>query len=78
VLLVVEGAARPVEPVPGVEVRAAVGSGDDALVAVVEERASGGRPVLVATADRELRRRVQAHDAAVLGPRTLLDLLEAA
>ncbi len=74
-VMVVEGAARNVATVPGVEVLAAPGSGDDAIVTAVAERRSGGRPVRVVTADRELRRRVEALDAEVLGPRTLLDLL---
>lgn len=74
-VLVVEGAARGVTAVPGVEVLAAPGSGDDEIVAVVAERRDSGRPVRVVTADRELRRRVEALDAEVLGPRTLLDLL---
>lgn len=54
VVLVVEGAARGVESVPGVRVESAPGSGDDHIVALVEQAA--GRPVLVVTADRELRR----------------------
>jgi 8-oxo-dGTP pyrophosphatase MutT (NUDIX family) len=74
-VLVVEGAAQDVSVVPGVEVVAAPGSGDDALVAAVAERRGGGRPVRVVTADRELRRRVEALGAEVLGPRTLLDLI---
>src|SRR5688572_6481430 len=57
VVLVVEGAARGVDGVPGVRVVAATGSGDDAIVDLVA--ASGdGRDCLVVTADRELRRRV--------------------
>jgi hypothetical protein len=75
VVLVVEGAAREVAAVDGVEVVPAPGSGDDALVEVVAARAAGERAVLVVTADRELRRRVGALGARVLGPRTLLDLL---
>ncbi|WP_375425804.1 NUDIX domain-containing protein [uncultured Friedmanniella sp.] len=74
-VLVVEGAARDVAGVPGVEVLSASGSGDDAVVAAVAERRDRGRPVRVVTADRELRRRVEALGAGVLGPRTLLDLL---
>ena len=75
VVLVVEGQAGGVESVDGVEVVAATGSGDDAIVAVVAERRTAGRPVRVVTADRGLRARVEALGAAVLGPRTLLDLL---
>ncbi|MFH8220529.1 NTP pyrophosphohydrolase [Streptomyces sp. NPDC018057] len=69
IVLVVEGAARGVRPVPGVRVEAAPGSGDDLVVALAEEAA--GRPVLVVTADRELRRRVAERGAEVTGPRTV-------
>ncbi|MEU0285878.1 NYN domain-containing protein [Streptomyces sp. NPDC005908] len=69
ILLVVEGAARGVEPVPGVRVASAPGSGDDHMVELVA--AAGDRPVLVVTADRELRRRVAALGADVTGPRAV-------
>lgn len=69
VVLVVEGAARGVEPVAGVRVEAAPGSGDDHIVDLVAR--SGDRPRLVVTADRELRRRVTALGAEVTGPRTV-------
>ncbi|GHJ99981.1 NTP pyrophosphohydrolase [Streptomyces sp. NPDC003753] len=68
-VLVVEGAARGVEPVPGIRVDAAPGSGDDRIVELVAE--AGDRPVLVVTADRELRRRVTVLGAEVTGPRTV-------
>jgi hypothetical protein len=68
-VLVVEGAARGVESVPGVRVDAAPGSGDDRVVELVAE--AGDRPVLVVTADRELRRRVTELGADVTGPRTV-------
>lgn len=74
-LLVVEGRARDVAPVDGVEVVGAGGSGDDAVVAAVAGHAGGDRPLLVVTADRELRARVGDLGATVLGPRGLLDLL---
>jgi 8-oxo-dGTP diphosphatase len=74
-LLVVEGRARDVGAVDGVEVRGATGSGDDAVVAAVAEHTGAGRPLLVVTADRELRSRVSDLGADVLGPRGLLDLL---
>ncbi|GAA5204409.1 hypothetical protein GCM10023323_07240 [Streptomyces thinghirensis] len=70
VVLVVEGAARGVDSVPGVRVESAPGSGDDHMVDLVA-RAAGDRPVLVVTADRELRRRVTALGAEVAGPRTV-------
>ncbi|MFF8945186.1 NTP pyrophosphohydrolase [Streptomyces sp. NPDC014864] len=69
IVLVVEGAARGVEPVPGVRVEAASGSGDDRVVELVEQ--AGDRAVLVVTADRELRRRVTALGAEVTGPRAV-------
>ncbi|MGW0863395.1 NTP pyrophosphohydrolase [Streptomyces sp. NPDC002611] len=69
ILLVVEGAARGVESVPGVQVESASGSGDDHIVDVVAGAA--GRSVLVVTADRELRRRVAELGAEVAGPRTV-------
>ncbi|GAA1911266.1 hypothetical protein GCM10009716_21550 [Streptomyces sodiiphilus] len=69
-VLVVEGAARGVEPVPGVRVEAADGSGDDRIVGLVRE-AGPGRRVTVVTADRELRRRVTELGAATAGPRSV-------
>jgi hypothetical protein len=74
-VLVVEGAARGVPPVGAVDVLSAPGSGDDALVELVAAQAADRPGVAVVTADRELRRRVGALGAQVLGPRTLLDLL---
>ncbi|MGW3360095.1 NTP pyrophosphohydrolase [Streptomyces bungoensis] len=70
IVLVVEGAARGVESVPGVRVEQAPGSGDDRIVELVAEQQ--GRPRLVVTSDRELRRRVTALGAEVTGPRALL------
>ncbi|MEU3937818.1 NTP pyrophosphohydrolase [Streptomyces sp. NPDC029044] len=69
IVLVVEGAARGVESVPGVRVSSAPGSGDDHIVEVVAS--SGDRSVLVITADRELRRRVGELGAEVAGPRSV-------
>ncbi|MGW0561752.1 NTP pyrophosphohydrolase [Streptomyces sp. NPDC003016] len=71
VVLVVEGAARGVTSVPGVRVEAAPGSGDDRIVEVVAEETGKGAAVLVVTADRELRQRVEAHGARCAGPRTV-------
>lgn len=75
VVLVVEGAARRVEPVPGVSVVAAPrsGDGDDAIVQVVADRRH--EPVYVVTADRNLRDRVDALGAIVFGPKMLLGAL---
>ncbi|MBT3153717.1 NTP pyrophosphohydrolase [Streptomyces sp. CHD11] len=69
IVLVVEGAARGVESVPGVRVESAPGSGDDHMVALVA--GADDRPVLVVTADRELRRRVAALGAECTGPRSV-------
>ncbi|MGP4091868.1 NTP pyrophosphohydrolase [Streptomyces sp. KR55] len=69
IVLVVEGAARGVESVPGVRVEAAPGSGDDRIVELVAE--VGERRCLVVTADRELRGRVGELGAEVVGPRAV-------
>ncbi|WP_286251130.1 NTP pyrophosphohydrolase [Streptomyces graminofaciens] len=69
-VLVVEGAARGLESVPGVRVDTALGSGDDRIVELVADTEEG-RPCLVVTADRELRRRVGELGAEVAGPRTV-------
>lgn len=70
IVMVVEGAARGVEPVAGVRVENAPGSGDDHIVAVVAAR-DEGRPCLVVTADQGLRARVAALGAQATGPRTV-------
>ena len=69
VVLVVEGAAKGVDSIPGVPVHAARGSGDDAIVELVA--ASGDRRTIVVTADRGLRRRVTDLGAEVIGPRSI-------
>lgn len=68
IVLVVEGRARGIDEVPGVRVVRATGSGDDAIVAVVRELGGG---CVVATADRELIRRVRALGAEIVGPRSV-------
>jgi 8-oxo-dGTP pyrophosphatase MutT (NUDIX family) len=76
VVVVVEGAARPVatdSAAREVEVVAAPGAGDDTIVEVAAGR-DGQGPVLVVTADRELRRRVESLGAETVGPRWLTDL----
>jgi hypothetical protein len=70
VVLVVEGAARRVAPSATVRVVGAQGSGDDAIVRLVTE-AGAGRPRVVVTADRDLRRRAAGRGVAVLGPGAL-------
>ena len=77
VVVVVEGAARAAADVdvsPPVSVVAAPGSGDDTVVGVAGDRRSDG-PVVVVTADRELKARVGEVGAAVVGPRWLTDRL---
>jgi hypothetical protein len=69
VVLVVEGAARRVRSVPGVEVVAASGSGDDEIVELTSR--SQHREVIVVTADRGLRERVGRVGARVVGPNAL-------
>ncbi|MFF0063304.1 NTP pyrophosphohydrolase [Streptomyces sp. NPDC005279] len=69
-VLVVEGAAKGVESVPGVRVESAPGSGDDRIVELVAER-EADRTCVVVTADRELCRRVKAYGAECVGPRTV-------
>lgn len=69
IVLVVEGAARGVDSVPGVRVESAPGSGDDLIAELAADAA--GRSCLVVTADRELRRRVAESGAACAGPRTV-------
>ncbi|GGS15774.1 hypothetical protein GCM10010252_64030 [Streptomyces aureoverticillatus] len=68
VVLVVEGQARGVDSVPGVRVDSAPASGDDRIVDLVAETPG---PCVVVTADRELRRRVSALGADVVGPRAV-------
>jgi hypothetical protein len=68
VVLVVEGAARGVEPVDGVRVVPAPGSGDNTIVALAEQAQAA---VTVVTADRGLRERVAASGADVIGPGAL-------
>lgn len=74
-VVVVEGAARTAadQLLDGVEVRAAHGSGDDAVVEAVRDAAAG--PVLAVTADRALAARCGALGATVVGPRWLTPLL---
>ncbi|QKG25861.1 NUDIX domain-containing protein [Actinomadura verrucosospora] len=77
IVLVVEGAARPVadEQVDGVRVVAAPGSGDDHIAGIVRN-AEPDTEYLVVTADRELRARCEEAGAHVTGPRWLTDRLE--
>jgi len=73
IVLVVEGAARGVESVDGVEVSPAPGSGDD-LIAELAAATAPERDCVVVTADRGLRQRVEAYGARCVGPRTVRPL----
>lgn len=73
--VVVEGAARSAGTVEGVQVVAAEGSGDDAIVDEVRRLAALGRRVTVVTSDRGLSARVSAARAGVHGTRWLIDQL---
>ena len=72
---VVEGQARSVDAVTGVEVVRAEASGDDAIVAAAERLVARGRTVTVVTSDRGLAERVTDAGAAVRGARWLHGLL---
>ena len=78
VVLVAEGRARGVTAVPaaegvgGVEVVDAPGSGDDEIVRQAEQHVAAGADVVVVTADRELRGRVEAAGATTAGPSLVL------
>ncbi|MGZ0711126.1 NUDIX domain-containing protein (plasmid) [Coraliomargarita sp. W4R53] len=72
---VVEGQARGISAVDGIDVVHAEASGDDAIVAEVSGRVDAGEVVTVVTSDRELSERVTMLGAAVHGARWLLDLL---
>ncbi|MFF1910657.1 NTP pyrophosphohydrolase [Streptomyces sp. NPDC058239] len=75
-ILVVEGAARGVESLPGVRVESAPGSGDDRIAELVADAMSRptARICVVVTADRGLRQRVEAYGAQCVGPRAVRPL----
>jgi hypothetical protein len=76
VVAVVEGQAKAVADVPGVDVVRAARDGDTSIVEVTEElvqnRGGDGRVIVVVTADRGLRARLP-DDAVPVGPRWLDD-----
>lgn len=74
--VVTEGAACEAGSTPAVTVIPAPASGDDRIVEVAGDLAVRGARVVVVTADRELWERSQRAGAAVVGPGTLLDLLD--
>ncbi|MGW4488099.1 NUDIX domain-containing protein [Amycolatopsis sp. NPDC004368] len=75
VVLVVEGQARGIDPVPGVEIATAPTDGDSHIVEVTANTRPQDHTVVV-TADRELRARVTAEGASIMGPGTLLRELD--
>jgi hypothetical protein len=70
VVMVVEGAAKDIRGVPGVDVVAAPATGDDTIVEIIRD-APDGQVRAVVTADRELRARVEELGGLVVGPRNL-------
>ncbi len=78
VVVVLEGAARrgvATGTADGVAVVHAPGSGDDTLVAVIDDADAGSQVTLV-SADRALRERATALGAEVASPGWLLDRLD--
>jgi hypothetical protein len=76
IVLVLEGAAVGGVPVgrrDRLEIVHATGSGDDTIVEVARVRVDDGEEVTVVTADRELRSRLDAVGAQVVGPSWLLE-----
>lgn len=78
-VLVLEGKARDAAALaegasPLARVVSAPGSGDDTIESAAAAWSADGS-CLVVTADRELRRRCEAHGASVAGPGWLLGLL---
>ncbi|MEV0251227.1 NYN domain-containing protein [Nocardia sp. NPDC050712] len=83
VVVVLEGAAKAAisSDTPESDVLRVVsadGEGDDTIVRVVASarKEDGKRSIIVVTADRGLRDRVEALGAATVGPRWLLDRFE--
>jgi hypothetical protein len=78
IVLVLEGQARQGHPT-GEDGRLrtvhAAGSGDDAIVETAQQAVRDGADVIVVTADRMLRARVEAVGVGSVGPTWLLDRL---
>jgi 8-oxo-dGTP pyrophosphatase MutT (NUDIX family) len=72
---VVEGQARSVADVAGVDVVRAPGEGDDTIVAEVQRLVAAGRGVTAVTSDRGLAERIRDAGGAVRATRWLRDLL---
>lgn len=78
VVLVLEGAAKQGQPAgssDGVLTVHAPGVGDDEIVQTVRDRVSEAADVVVVTADRALRDRVEATGGSCVGPSWLLGQL---
>jgi hypothetical protein len=79
VVLVLEGAARAAEPTPAspaLEIVRAEHDGDSAIAALTVSLAGAGQDVVVVTADRGLRARVDAAGGRTAGPSALLRVLD--
>lgn len=75
IVLVLEGEARRGQPAgedDAIHTIHAAGSGDDAIVEQVQTWVADGYDVVVVTADRELRERVDAAGGSCVGPNWLL------
>ncbi|MFV0457635.1 MAG: hypothetical protein ACK5MT_02515 [Actinomycetales bacterium] len=77
-IVVVEGKAARAQPVDGVRVVSASGSGDDAIVEVATGERSRDAQVWVVTSDRGLRARLADVDVAAVGTRWLTSRLPVA
>ncbi|WP_353808868.1 hypothetical protein [Agromyces sp. SYSU T00194] len=75
IVAVVEGQAKAVADVAGIEVVRAPADGDGAIVEVARELEASGAAVLVVTADRGLRERL-APGASTAGPGWMRGLLD--
>jgi len=75
VSVVVEGRARGIGSVPGVDVIDAPGHGDDAVVAEARRRAEAGEQVTAVTSDRGLRERLHEAGARTMSAGRFRDLL---
>jgi hypothetical protein len=76
VVLVLEGEAKRGQPEGRdgtVQTVHAAGSGDDTIVEQTRQHAAAGDDVVVATADRLLRERIEAAGGSCVGPSWLLD-----
>ncbi|MGD9985336.1 hypothetical protein [Pseudonocardia sp.] len=79
IVVVLEGAARAavIDPGDGLRVVRAEADGDSTIVTVTADLVAAGAAVVVVTADRLLRARVEAVGAGVAGPGALLRALDA-